>query len=163
MVGAMLVLDVFSMVGASLPMIGILFGIGSALTYAFYNVYADLKMVQINHFTVLFYTMTFSLGASFITLMGVEGAIPAISFAAVIKLLIIGIVSGILPVIFFYRSVALIGSERTSIVATLEIPITLLVAFVVIGERMGLIQLVGVLLVIGASMLLHYGDDALKG
>lgn len=48
-----------------------------------------------------------------------------------------------------------IGSEKSSVVLSMEVPFTLLVAFVVLGETMRPIQLVGTAFVVGAAILLQ--------
>lgn len=155
MAGTALVLDVFSLLGMSLEPLGIVLGIASAITYAFYNIYADKHLTKLEPFTILFYTMACCLVLSFITVMGIEKGIPGIPLNSLFKLILVALLSGVLPVVFFYRSIALIGSENTSIISTTEIPLTLLIAFLLIGEQMGIVQLIGVFAIIAASVLLH--------
>ncbi len=158
MVGIVLVLDIFSVKGSDLSLMGVGFGLASALTYTFYNLYADFKMVMIDPFAVLFYTSLFGLIVSFVCLIGVYGSVPILSLYLLKDVFIIAVAAGILPVVFFYKSVALIGSERTSIVATLELPLTLIVAFLILKEHLNVMQIGGALLVILSVILLHHGD-----
>lgn len=162
MIGAVFVLDIIPIGEMSLSIIGIGFGIMSALTYAFYNIYADFKMIKIDHFTVLFYTSVFGLIVAFLGTFAYHGGIPVLEFEQAKYIILIALMGGVLPVVFFYRSVAIIGSERTSIIATLEIPLTLVVAFVVLREHMSLIQLGGVAMVISSALLLHRGDKHIE-
>lgn len=158
MIGIVLVLDIFSVKGSQLSLVGIGFGIASALTYSFYNIYADFKIAKMDHYTVLFYTSLFGLIASFGSVIGLYGAIPILSFHLLKYIFIIAVFAGILPVVFFYKSVAIIGSERTSIVATLELPITLIVAFLILNEHLNLMQMGGAVMVILSVYLLHRED-----
>lgn len=158
MMGSALVLDIFRSGMTSMPLPGILLGLGSALTYAFYNVYADMRMMDMSPYTITFYTNLYGCAVSGALLVVTQGGFPAISFMSLIYILLIALVAGIMPVVFFYKSVALIGSERTSIVATLELPFTLIVAFAVLGEKLNWMQGVGVFLVLGAAVFLHLGD-----
>lgn len=162
MIGAVFVLDIIPIGEMSLSIIGIGFGIMSALTYAFYNIYADFKMIKIDHFTVLFYTSVFGLIVAFLGTFAYHGGIPVLEFEQAKYIILIALMGGVLPVVFFYRSVAIIGSERTSIIATLEIPLTLVVAFVVLREHMSLAQLGGVAMVISSALLLHRGDKHIE-
>ncbi len=163
MVGSVLVLDVFRAGMTGLPLPGILLGLGSALTYAFYNVYADLKMTAMSPYTVSLYTNLYGLAASGLLVVALHGGLPVISLLSFVYILGIVLIAGIMPVVFFYKSVALIGAERTSIVATLELPFTLIVAFLVLGEQLNGIQGIGVLLVLGAAVFLHWGDRQSPG
>lgn len=159
MVGTVLVLNLFSLKSGAFATEGIVFGMLSALTYAFYNIYADFKLARLNHFTVLLYTSLFGLAVALMSLLVVNGGIPLLSLELMKYVFLISVVAGILPVICFYKSVAMIGSERTSIVATLEIPLTLVAAFFILQEHMTINQLMGVLLVVLAALLLHYKDS----
>ncbi len=163
MAGSVLVLNLFGSRVGSLPLIGILLGLGSSLAYAFLNIYADLRMTAMSPYTVSFYTNLYGMAASGAVVLAVNGGVPAISTVALFYIVMMVLVAGIMPVIFFYKSVALIGSERTSIVATMELPFTLLTAFLVLGERLNLLQGVGVLLVMGAAVFLHWGDHGPSG
>ncbi|MBF4693983.1 DMT family transporter [Fusibacter ferrireducens] len=158
MIGIVLVLDIFAVKGSEFSVMGVVFGLASALTYTFYNLYADFKMVKIDHYAVLFYTSLFGLFASWICVMGIHGAVPILSLHVLKYISIIAIFAGVLPVMFLYKSIELIGSERTSIVATLELPITLIIAFLVLKEHLNGMQIGGALLVILSVILLHRGD-----
>lgn len=158
MIGIVLVLDIFAVKGTDLSLIGVGFGLASALTYTFYNLYADFKMVQMDHYTVLFYTSLFGLIVSFGSVVGVYGIVPILSFHLLKFIFIIAVFAGILPVIFFYKSIEIIGSERTSIVATLELPLTLIIAFLILKEHLNGMQIGGAVLVILSVILLHRGD-----
>ncbi len=158
MTGIVLVLDVFSVRGTELSLIGIGYGLASALTYSFYNIYADFKIAKMDHYTVLFYTSLFGLISSFGSVVGLYGTVPILSLHILKYILIIAVFAGILPVVFFYKSVAIIGSERTSIVATLELPITLMVAFLILKEHLNLMQMGGAVMVILSVYLLHRED-----
>lgn len=162
MVGALFVLDIIPLGDMSLSWIGIGFGIMSALTYAFYNIYADFKMIKIDHYTVLFYTSVFGLIVSFLGTLLYHGGIPVPEFEQAKYIVLIALMGGVLPIVFFYKSVAMIGSERTSIIATLEIPLTLVVAFIILREHMSLVQLGGVAMVISSALLLHRGDKHIE-
>ncbi|GAU79799.1 DMT family transporter [Fusibacter sp. 3D3] len=158
MIGIVLVLDIFAVKGMTLSLIGVGFGLASALTYTFYNLYADFKMVKMDHYTVLFYTSLFGLSVSFASVVGVYGIVPILSLHLLKYIFIIAVCAGILPVIFFYKSIGIIGSERTSIVATLELPLTLIIAFLILKEHLNGMQVGGALLVILSVVLLHRGD-----
>jgi hypothetical protein len=70
----------------------------------------------------------------------------------------LAVVSGILPVIFLYKGISMVGADKASIVATSELPITILMSFFVLGERMGLIQLAGIILIMCSIIILQYEE-----
>jgi drug/metabolite transporter (DMT)-like permease len=60
-----------------------------------------------------------------------------------------------LPLCAFLAGVTRIGSSRASIIAMLEPPLAIVGAFVVFGERLGPLQLLGGALVLGAAVLVQ--------
>lgn len=159
MAGSVLVLNLFGSSVGSLPLVGIVLGLGSSVAYAFLNIYADLRMTAMSPYTVCFYTNLYGTAASGVLVVALNGGIPAVSAMALFYIILMVLVAGVIPIVFFYKSVALIGSERTSIVATLELPFTLFTAFLVLGEQLNVLQGLGVLLVLGAAVFLHWGDS----
>jgi drug/metabolite transporter (DMT)-like permease len=57
---------------------------------------------------------------------------------------------------FLYKGINLLGADKTSIIATSELPITIMMSFFVLGETMELVQLGGVLLVVCSIIILQY-------
>jgi drug/metabolite transporter (DMT)-like permease len=68
----------------------------------------------------------------------------------------LAVVSGILPIIFIYKGIKLVGADKASIVATSELPLTILMSFLVLGERMNIVQLSGIALIICSIIILQY-------
>jgi drug/metabolite transporter (DMT)-like permease len=60
----------------------------------------------------------------------------------------------------FYLAISLIGSVRTAMVCNIEPVVATLFAFMILGEALGALQLVGVALVVGALMLMQAGERA---
>jgi drug/metabolite transporter (DMT)-like permease len=58
----------------------------------------------------------------------------------------------------FYTAISLIGSIRTAMVCNLEPVVATFVAFLILGEAPGPIQLAGIALVIGAILWMQAGD-----
>jgi drug/metabolite transporter (DMT)-like permease len=60
------------------------------------------------------------------------------------------------PVIFLYKGIRIVGADKASIVANAELPITIVLSFLVLEERMGPVQLFGILLIMCSIILLQY-------
>ena len=154
-VGSLMVINVFNIDVAKTPLIGILFGVLSSTAYAFYNIYADVKLKENEPLVTTFYT---TLTILLVTLVLRPGFFR-FEFAMTAELLVyigeLAVVSGILPVIFLYKGINRVGADKASIVATSELPITILMSFFVLGERMGLIQLSGILLIMCSIVILQ--------
>jgi len=65
------------------------------------------------------------------------------------------LLTNLLPILFLFKGINLIGSEKAGIVAVAELPFTLLVAFIFLGETLTFIQITGIVLVIIAVFVLQ--------
>lgn len=155
-IGAAIVLDVFSG-SLKLSAIGIILGILSGMTYAFYNVFADLKLKAEDPNVINFYASTSSLLLSAL-LTAASGVGFSVSYNDLLPILFLAGFSGILPAYFIFTALHYIGSEKVSVVASVELPMTLIMAFTILGEHMKPVQLFGVVLIILAAVLLHYHE-----
>lgn len=154
--GSIMVINIFNIDIAKTPLAGLCFGILSSATYAFYNIYADVKLKDFEPLVITFYTTLITL---VITLLLHPGFFR-FEFAMTSELLLyiceLAVVSGILPVIFLYKGIKLVGADKASIAATSELPITILMSFFVLGEKMGIIQLSGIVLILCSIIILQY-------
>lgn len=154
--GAAIELNVFS--GSfSLSVLGIMLGAMSGAAYAFYNIFADLKLKSEDPNVINFYAC---FSAFFVTLI----LLIIMDIGFVVKLNDLSSIffltgfSGILPIYFTFKALQFIGSEKVSVIASVELPMTLVMAFVFLKEHMSLIQIFGVLLIIISIALLHYNE-----
>ena len=158
MVGAMIVLNVFSGGFQAWPALGLVFGIASGVTYAFYNVLADLKFQSEDPNVINFFA---SLSA--LVVAGLLLAVTGIGFAIPLEslpfILLLASVSGVLPIFFIFKALKFIGSEQVTVVASMELPLTLVLAFTLLGEHMEPFQLVGIVCIVGATLLLHRSGE----
>ena len=154
--GSILVINVFNIDMSETPVAGLVFGIMSSCAYAFYNVYADVKLKDLEPLVITFYTTMSISAVSLILHPGFFRFEFAMTFDLVVYICELAVISGILPTIFLYKGINLIGADKASIAATSELPITILLSFLVLGEKMGLIQLAGILLIMCAIIILQY-------
>jgi len=162
MLGSALVIDVLHLDFAKTPLVGLTFGILACLSYSFFSIYADTKLKDNNPLVINFYT---SLVVLFVTLV-----INPSFFKFQVELtpnvlgyvLLLAVVSGILPIIFTYKGISLIGAEKATIVSTCELPVTLLLAYFLLKEKMIAIQVVGVVMII-LSIIILQNEDRILG
>ncbi|HVI39314.1 MAG TPA: DMT family transporter, partial [Anaerovoracaceae bacterium] len=114
--GAAIVLDVFSD-SLNFSAIGIALGILSGVTYAFYNIFADLKLKSedpnVINFYACFSSMLFTMVLLFSSGIGFSvklTVLPSIFFLAGF--------SGVLPAYFFFKALQYIGSEKVSVISS---------------------------------------------
>ena len=155
--GAAIVLNVFSD-SLELSLIGIGFGLLSGVSYAFYGIFADLKLKAENPNVINFYACIAALLFTG-TLLGFSGIGFSVALRDLPPILFFAGFSGILPVYFFFKALQYIGSEKVSVIASVELPLTLLMAFTFLGEHMEPVQLFGVVLIILSIVLLHYKEN----
>jgi len=153
--GSALVINVFNLDVAKTPAIGIVYGILGSVACAFFNIFADLRLKDIKPEVVPLYTSTVMLIISAMINPGFFRFDITLSPQTVFYVFELAIVSGVLPVIFLYKGIALVGSEKVTIIATTELPVTVLLAFLILKETMVFTQIIGVVTIIGAVLVLH--------
>lgn len=154
--GSIMVINVFDIDVTETPIAGLLFGILSSVVYAFYNIYADVKLKDFEPLVITFYTTLTSLIVTLILHPGFFRFEFAMTSELLLYICELAVVSGILPVIFLYKGISLVGADKASIAATSELPITILMSFLVLGERMDLVQLSGIALILSSIIILQY-------
>lgn len=156
--GAAVVLDLFSD-DLSFSAVGLTFGILAGVTYAFYNIFADLKLKEQEPNVINFYACAASMLFTMTILIG-SGIGFRVEPIALPSILFITTFSGVLPVYCFFKALKYIGSEKVSVISCIELPLTLIMAFTVLKEHMEPIQLFGVVLIVLATFLLHRNETA---
>lgn len=135
--------------------IGILFGLLAAVFFAFYVVFMDLKVRDQNaHHLNMFASFFAMIASGLYTIMTKPSAMlpPSSSF---LWLILTAIFSGVIGVYFSYHSLQIIGSDKSSIISTMELPFTLVIAFFILNERLSAVQLIGMSLVTGAIVVMR--------
>jgi drug/metabolite transporter (DMT)-like permease len=134
---------------------GIVFGLLSAVFYAFMNIYSEKKLYSVNSLAINAYSTLFSLAALclykfpfFIFRVGVQSD----SF---IYIILLAIFSEILPLTLLYAAIKYIGSLKVSIISNLEIPTAMLAAFIFLNEKITIVQFFGSVLIIYAIYLIR--------
>lgn len=153
--GSIMVINVSNADTQSIPIMGIVFGIAASAAYAFFNINADIKLKGMDSMVVPFYTSL----ASLIAVIIINPGFFRFDFEFTPNLLIyaceLGVISGILPVVFLYKGISLLGADKASIVATTELPITIILSYFVLGEKMELVQLFGIVMIMFSIIILQ--------
>jgi len=153
--GSAMVINVFNLDVAKTPLIGIVYGILGSIACAFFNIFADLRLKDIKPEVVPLYTSTVMLVISAIINPGFFRFDISLSPQTIFYIFELAIVSGVLPVIFLYKGLALVGAEKVTIIATTELPITVILAFLILKETMVATQIIGVAAIICAVLVLQ--------
>ncbi len=158
-VGSALVLNVSPKNFSHISVIGITAGILSSVSYAFYNVYADKKLRKYSPGVILFYcTIVVFLIISTIN-VNFYFRLRELDFQMLKFALPVSTIANILPVVLLYTGIKRIGAQSASIVATGEVPFTIVLSFLVLGETLSLIQVFGSILIVGAILCLTLMEE----
>jgi drug/metabolite transporter (DMT)-like permease len=134
---------------------GIVFGILSALFYAFMNIYSEKNLEQVKPLTINAYSTLFSL----ISL--VLYSFPDFIFKGQVTLntlgytLILAVFCEIIPLTLMYAAIKHIGSLKVSIIGNIETPTAMLLSFFALKESIGFTQMIGAVLVFYAVYIIR--------
>lgn len=162
--GLVLVLDLFS--GASVSLPGVAWGLGAMLGCAVYFVLSARPAAVPG---VVLASGGMLLGGLLLGVAGLVGLVPlyagagsvafrGVEVAAWIVLLAIGVVTCGLAYLFGILGSRRLGSRLASFVALLEVVVALVVAWLLLGEAIGPVQLLGGVGILGGVVLVRLGE-----
>ncbi|MEG0663077.1 MAG: DMT family transporter, partial [Anaerovoracaceae bacterium] len=132
-----------------------LLGMGAGLFYAAYDLYYDLRLRTVNSWTVLVGTTTVSAVIGLAINPKILVSFPQLPLMGLLIIALSAVLTRLIPVFFMYEGIRRIGAEKASVMATLELPITLIIAFLFLGETLTWIQFVGVSVIVVATGVLQ--------
>ena len=157
--GCYLVVGAYNLEILSMNLAGIVSGLLSAVTFAWYSVHGEYGMRRYNPWTVLFYALFFAVIVWNILRPPLEAFTHAYAFVEWGWILYIGIFGTLLPFGLYLEGINLIRSTRASITATIE-PITAGVfSYVFLNEIMEGLQILGAMLVVTSIILLQLKQE----
>jgi len=152
--GCYLVVGAYNLDLLSMNLAGIISGVLSGVTFAWYSIHGEYGMRRYDPWTVIFYGLLFAALIWNILHPPLEGFFHAYRPAQWGWIVYIGIMGTLVPFGFYLEGVNLIRSTRASITATLE-PITAgLLSYLFLNEIMTPLQVLGAVLVIASIILL---------
>ena len=152
-VGTVLVSGVGVLEEADLTLFGFLVGLGTPITYAAWNLFIKRVRDGYNPFT----TLTYGFGFGALVLLPIQfftpqpQAVPPSTLLAFAGLIGIATIGGFSIYTF---AVGRLQASVATILAMAEIPIVAVYAYVLLGERMTLDQVIGAVLVVAGVLML---------
>jgi drug/metabolite transporter (DMT)-like permease len=135
--------------------LGALLALAASLTYTTYILVSDGVIGEVDPLALALLVLT-GASATFVVFGLATGSIDlALSAEAWLWLLLIATVSTVLAVSAFFAGLRRVGPSEAAILSTFEPPVTVLLAFLVLGERLTAAQLAGGMLVLAAVILLQ--------
>jgi len=153
--GCYLVVGAYNLEILSMNIVGILSGILSAITFAWYSVHGEYGMRRYNPWTVLFFALFFGALVWNVLHPPLEAFMHAYSPVQWAWILYIGVLGTLVPFGLYLEGINLIRSTRASITATLE-PITAgIVSYIFLNEIMEVAQIIGGIIIIASIICLQ--------
>ena len=138
---------------------GILGGITSAITFAGYSLLGERAMHRYKPWTALFYALAFSVPTWHLIHPPFTYLTAGFTLAQWEWIFYISVVGTILPFGLFFAGINYMRSTRASITAILEPIFAGFLAFVLLGEKLQLPQMIGGVLVITAIVVLQLQQE----
>ncbi len=147
--GCALVVDPFG-IEKGVSLAGVLLGLGAAAGYASFNVLSYRWLPGRSRGVLMTYTFGFNaLAIALVALLvGARVAPVGWDLATWILLVAIVFVPTFAAVLLYLKAMSHLGPAQTSITSTIEPLVTIVLAALVLGERLGWLQLVGAALVL---------------
>ena len=151
--GSALVSGIGSLPLGSLPASGLAAGLFSGFTYALYSIFGVLALRKYNSLTVTFYTFLF---ASLFSLLctNAQDTLALISTPQTFSIvLLLGLVTGAAPYFFYTKGLSGLEPSKAAILATVEPVVASVIGIAVFSERPTPLTVLGMALVILATVL----------
>lgn len=136
---------------------GLAFGLGAGLTYALYTVFSKVILARYSNWTALTYAL--GAGALFLLPFQTRGDLAPLASGVAPWLLILGLAIGptLGSLTLYNTGLRRVPASNASLVAMLEPVVASGLAFLILGERLEVWQLIGGALVIGGAILVNSG------
>lgn len=155
--GCMLTLNVTSG-NFNFSYIGIIFGLLSAVFYAFMNLYTESHLRQVNSLAINAYSTLFSLFALMIYRFPSFLFKKGITSENLKYIVLLAVLCEIIPLTLIYEAIKYIGALKVSIISNLEIPTAMIISFCILNEKVMPTQVGGALIIVYAVYLVKEGN-----
>jgi len=157
--GCYLVVGAYNLDVLAMNIAGIVSGILSAISFAWYSIHGEYGMRRYNPLTVLFYALLFAALMWNILHRPLEAFSHPYSVVQWGWIMYIGVMGTLVPFGLYLEGVNLIRATRASITATLE-PITAgVISFIFLNEILEPLQIMGGVLVIASIIILQIKQE----
>ena len=144
--------------GGKVTVVGILVGLGSGLGYGLYSIFGTFALKKYSPYTVTCYTfLTAGFGSVFVAnppdliakISAVDNKLSLFGFV-----LLTAVVTAVIPFLLYTLGLNKTTAGRAAVLATVEPAAATLFGFFVMGEKVGLVAIAGILLVFAAIVVL---------
>lgn len=153
-VGCLLVLNIFNQHFA-LNWRGLLFGLTAALVYAGYNLHGQHVVGDQEPLIVSTYVSVVCLAALVVLQPPVYLFNGSLKLTGWLVGLGMALLCTVIPVALYLKGISMVGASRAAIVSTIEPAVTILLAGLLLGERLSLVQISGGILIMAGVLILQ--------
>lgn len=136
--------------------LGIFCGLGASVVYTAYIVMGSRLIRSLDPIKSTFHIMLGSTCAFALAGLLTGNVTARLTPKVWLAIAAIILVSTVCAVLFFWMGVKLVGASKASIISTVEPPVTVLLAWLILGERLTPIQLLGGILILAGVVILQY-------
>lgn len=146
--GIVLISGLLSPGETTLDPLGIAFAIGACLSFAIYSVLIQKTARVESSFTATFTISLVCLVASLLLFSPELGGLAHVGIREVALASGLAILATILPIVLYIYAIGRIGATKAAIISIIETPSSLLLAWLILGETIDILQGIGALLVV---------------
>ncbi|MCU1271082.1 MAG: hypothetical protein JWN74_2376 [Acidobacteriaceae bacterium] len=160
--GIALVIGLFRHGGFQLDVIGVIAALVAAFSFAYYNVGGYYLLARYDRWTVLLYT---TLAASlFWLVVNPPNKVVAAHYSATtwLFLAVFSFLSVLLPFTFYFAGLERLAPTKAIIASCLEPVFSILIAAIALKEGVGLVQAIGIAMVLSAIVLAQRSGSDLR-
>jgi drug/metabolite transporter (DMT)-like permease len=139
--------------------VGVMSGVASSLFFTFYALYGEKGLKKYDPWTLILYGFGFATVFYWIIISPMKFITGGYTFKMWIAFVYIGIFATVLPFGFYFKGIERVRATRASITATWEPVIAGFAAYIVLGEVLYPLQVLGGIGVIVAVVLLQIGRE----
>jgi drug/metabolite transporter (DMT)-like permease len=153
--GCVLVIQVYNPAEFKLNIRGVLYGLGAGLGAALYSIFGKKGVAKYSSYTVVTYALGF--GAFFLLLARRARNLVSVDYPAMTWLWIFALAffSTLVGYSLYTKGLRYLEAGRAGIAATWEVVVASVLAFVIFGETLSALQIVGAFLVLAGIVIVR--------
>ncbi len=157
LLGCSLVVRIFDVEFLNLSKIGIISGVASSFCWAFFNIYGKKVGTRYNIWGSLTFVLMFA--GVFWLFFNPPWKVLNYSSNDWLVFFIFSMLSVLIPYFFYFSGLKSISPSSAIITSTLEPVVAIASAWIIVGEKLSLIQILGAILVLTSVVLLQIKRD----
>lgn len=153
-VGCAFVVNVFSLGNTQINVYGMIVGLGSGFGYALYSIFGKYALRKYHTMTVTLYTFLFA-GAALLPFMPWTRIMSGPEVGEWLYIIGLGLVPTVLAYLFYTHGLVHVESGKAAVAATVEPVVATIIGVALFGERLSVIQIIGIVFVLLAVLVVQ--------